>query len=122
MLLSLGVGVFEVVVEPHRRAILDALRERDRSVSELVPLLQLAQPTVSKHLKALREAGLVTVRPEAQRRYYRLRPEPLRELDELAPAVSARPGRTDWTHSGCTSTRQAAAGRARTPGHEEEIR
>ncbi|WP_344805283.1 ArsR/SmtB family transcription factor [Microlunatus ginsengisoli] len=77
----MSAGVFEVVVEPHRRIILDALRERDRSVGDLVGLLGLAQPTVSKHLKALREAGLVTVRPQAQRRYYRLRPEPLRELD-----------------------------------------
>ena len=76
-----AAGVFEVVVEPHRRVILDALRESDRSVGDLVDLLRLAQPTVSKHLKALREAGLVTVRPEAQRRYYQLRPEPLQELD-----------------------------------------
>ena len=68
-------------MEPHRRAILDALREGDRSVSELVPMLQLAQPTVSKHLKALRERRPATVRPQAQRRYYRLRSEPLRELD-----------------------------------------
>ena len=83
--------MFEVVVEPHRRAILDALRERDRSVSELVPLLRLAQPTVSKHLKALREAGLVSVRPEAQRRYYQLRAEPLQELDEWL-----RPYRRAW--------------------------
>jgi DNA-binding transcriptional ArsR family regulator len=87
----MDAAVFEVVVEPHRRAILDALREGDRSVSELVPMLQLAQPTVSKHLKALREAGLVTVRPQAQRRYYRLRSEPLRELDTWL-----RPYREAW--------------------------
>ena len=78
--------LFEVVAEPHRRQILDALREGDRSVTELVDLLGLAQPTVSKHLKTLREAQLVVVRPEAQRRWYRLAPEPLRELDHwLAP-------------------------------------
>jgi len=74
-------SLFEVVAEPHRRRILDALRDGDRSVTDLVGLLGLAQPTVSKHLKTLREAQLVVVRPEAQRRWYRLAPEPLRELD-----------------------------------------
>ena len=73
--------VLEVVAEPHRRQILDALRVRDRAVNELVEMLGLAQPTVSKHLKTLRDADLVVVRPEAQRRWYTLRPEPLRELD-----------------------------------------
>jgi DNA-binding transcriptional ArsR family regulator len=90
------VSLFEVVVEPHRRVILDALRERDRSVGDLVELLQLAQPTVSKHLKALREAGLVTVRPEAQRRWYQLRSEPLKELDAwLEPYRHTWAGRLD---------------------------
>jgi DNA-binding transcriptional ArsR family regulator len=77
----MGLSLFEVVAEPHRRRILDALRDEDRSVTDLVDLLGLAQPTVSKHLKMLREADLVVVRPEAQRRWYRLRAEPLRELD-----------------------------------------
>lgn len=78
--------LFEVVAEPNRRRILDELRTADRSVNELVAALGIAQPTVSKHLRSLREAGLVVVRPEAQRRFYRLQPEPLRELDEwLAP-------------------------------------
>src|SRR5690349_2015648 len=90
------VSLFEVVVEPNRRVILDALRERDHSVGDLVELLQLAQPTVSKHLKALREAGLVTVRPEAQRRWYRLRAEPLQELDAwLEPYRRTWSGRLD---------------------------
>ena len=75
-------SLFEVVAEPHRRRILEALRDGDRSVSDLVELVGLAQPTVSKHLKTLREAELVVVRPEAQRRWYRLRPEPLHELDQ----------------------------------------
>jgi DNA-binding transcriptional ArsR family regulator len=83
--------LFEVVVEPNRRRILDALREGDRSVGDLVDLLDIAQPTVSKHLKALREAGLVVVRPDAQRRWYQLRPEPLRELDAWI-----EPYRTAW--------------------------
>ena len=74
-------SLFEVVAEPHRRQILDALRDGDRSVTELVDLLGLAQPTVSKHLRTLRQAHLVVVRPEAQRRWYRLSPEPLRVLD-----------------------------------------
>ena len=73
--------LFDVVAEPHRRRLLDLLRDGDRLVGGLVQDLGLAQPTVSKHLKALREAGLVTVLPDANRRWYRLRPGPLRELD-----------------------------------------
>jgi len=77
---------FEVVAEPTRRSILDLLRDGERPVGDLVARLQLSQPLVSKHLRVLREAGLVEVRPDAQRRLYRLRPEPLAELDEwLAP-------------------------------------
>jgi DNA-binding transcriptional ArsR family regulator len=92
----MAVDMFEVVVEPHRRRILDVLREGDRSVSDLVDQLDIAQPTVSKHLKALREAGLVVVRPEAQRRWYHLRPEPLRELDAwIEPYRTAWAGRLD---------------------------
>ncbi len=75
-------SLFEIVAEPHRRQILDALRVRDRAVHELVELLGLAQPTVSKHLKTLRDADLVVVRPDAQRRWYGLRSDPLRELDD----------------------------------------
>jgi DNA-binding transcriptional ArsR family regulator len=79
-------SAFEVLAEPHRRLILDLLRERERPVGELVRRLSLAQPTVSKHLKLLRECGLVEVRTDAQRRLYRLRPEPLVEIDAwLAP-------------------------------------
>jgi len=77
---------FEVVAEPTRRRILDLLRERSRPVGELVELFGLSQPLVSKHLRVLRDAGLVRVRPDAQRRWYELRPEPLLELDAwLAP-------------------------------------
>ncbi|MFI6480561.1 ArsR/SmtB family transcription factor [Nonomuraea sp. NPDC050663] len=74
-------STFEVLAEPRRREILDLLRGRERLVGELAVHLSLAQPTVSKHLKALREAGLVEVRHDAQRRWYRLRPEPLAEID-----------------------------------------
>jgi DNA-binding transcriptional ArsR family regulator len=79
-------ATFEVLAEPARRRILELLRQRDRPVGELVDRLDLSQPGVSKHLRVLREAGLVRVRPEGQRRVYGLRAEPLRELDAwLAP-------------------------------------
>lgn len=74
--------MFEVLAEPHRRRILDLLRERERPVGDLVTALGISQPAVSKHLRVLREAGLVDVRPDAQRRIYRLRPEPLADLDD----------------------------------------
>jgi DNA-binding transcriptional ArsR family regulator len=77
---------FGVLADPRRRQILDLLRSRDRVVGELVDQLGLSQPGVSKHLRILREAGLVTVRHDAQRRWYGLRPEPLTEIDDwLAP-------------------------------------
>ena len=77
---------FGVLAEEHRRSILDLLRDSEHSVGELVGVLGLSQPAVSKHLRVLRDAGLVTARSDAQRRLYRLRPEPLREIDEwLAP-------------------------------------
>lgn len=72
---------FDVLAEPTRRRILDLLRERPRLVGELTAELGLTQPGTSKHLRALRAAGLVRVRPEAQRRWYELCPEPLREID-----------------------------------------
>jgi DNA-binding transcriptional ArsR family regulator len=74
--------MFELVAEPARRRILDLLRERAHTVGELVKLVGLSQPGVSKHLRVLREAGLVSVRRDAQRRWYELEPEPLAELDE----------------------------------------
>jgi DNA-binding transcriptional ArsR family regulator len=77
---------FAVVADPTRRRILDLLREGERPVGELVERLAMSQPAVSKHLRVLRDAGLVAVRTDAQRRMYRLRSEPLVELDEwLAP-------------------------------------
>jgi DNA-binding transcriptional ArsR family regulator len=74
-------SAFEVLAEPTRRRILDLLRDGERSVGELVDRLTLSQPGVSKHLRVLRDAGLVQVRIEAQRRWYGLRPEPLTEID-----------------------------------------
>jgi DNA-binding transcriptional ArsR family regulator len=77
---------FEVLAEPNRRRILDLLRTGERPVGDLVADLGLSQPAVSKHLRVLRDADLVRVRTDAQRRLYRVSPGPLRELDEwLAP-------------------------------------
>jgi DNA-binding transcriptional ArsR family regulator len=73
---------FEVLAEPNRRRILDVLRGAERPVGDLVDELAISQPAVSKHLRVLRDAGLVEVRIDAQRRLYRVRPEPLRDLDE----------------------------------------
>jgi DNA-binding transcriptional ArsR family regulator len=79
-------ATFEVLAEPNRRHILDLLRDAERPVGDLVEALSVSQPAVSKHLRVLRDAGLVEVRRDAQRRIYRLRIEPLRDLDEwLAP-------------------------------------
>jgi DNA-binding transcriptional ArsR family regulator len=77
---------FDVLAEPNRRRILDMLLEGERPVGELVAQLQLSQPAVSKHLRVLREAGLVEARGEAQRRLYRVQPGPLKAIDDwLAP-------------------------------------
>ncbi len=80
------MSVFEIVAEPHRRRILDLLGGGEQPVGDLAQELELSQPAVSKHLRILREAGLVEVRGEAQRRLYSVRPEPLRAIDEwLSP-------------------------------------
>lgn len=108
-----AAATIEVLAEPTRRRILDELRQGERPVQALVHRVGLTQPAVSKHLRVLRDAGLVAVRPDGQRRLYRLRPEPLMELDEwlepyrqlwresldklerhLADDGRARPGRT----------------------------
>jgi DNA-binding transcriptional ArsR family regulator len=76
------IAPFEVLAEPNRRRILDLLRIAERPVGDLVDQLEVSQPAVSKHLRVLREAGLVEVRSDAQRRMYRIRSEPLRAIDE----------------------------------------
>lgn len=76
-----GMSAYGALAEPHRRQILDLLREGERPAGELVERLALSQPGVSKHLKVLREAGLVTVRADGKRRLYALRAEPLAEVD-----------------------------------------
>jgi DNA-binding transcriptional ArsR family regulator len=90
------MDVLEVLAEPNRRRILDLLRDGERPVGDLVGALDIAQPTVSKHLRVLRDAGLVEARADAQLRLYRVRPEPLRELDEwLAPYRAMWAGHLD---------------------------
>jgi|HubBroStandDraft_5_1064220.scaffolds.fasta_scaffold650241_1 DNA-binding transcriptional ArsR family regulator len=84
----------EVIAEPTRRLILDQLRSGENSVQVLVQRLAISQPAVSKHLRVLREAGLVASRPDGQRRLYSLRPEPLMELDDWL-----EPYRLMWRNS-----------------------
>jgi DNA-binding transcriptional ArsR family regulator len=74
-------SVFEIIAEPNRRAILSLLVSSQQSVGEIERQLRMSQPTVSKHLRVLREAGFVESTVDAQRRLYRLKPEPLQELD-----------------------------------------
>jgi DNA-binding transcriptional ArsR family regulator len=87
---------FEVLAEPTRRRILDLLLERARPVGELVDVLDLSQPGVSKHLRVLREGGFVAVRRDAQRRIYEISPAPLAEVDQwLEPYRRLWAGRLD---------------------------
>jgi DNA-binding transcriptional ArsR family regulator len=74
-------STWTALADPHRRAAIALLRAKPRTVNELVQALGLTQPGTSKHLRVLREAGLVRVRPEAQRRVYEIDPRPLAELD-----------------------------------------
>ncbi len=79
-------SAFAIIAEPSRRAILSLLAVSERSVGDLETALQLPQPSISKHLRVLREAGLVEATVDAQRRLYRVRPEPLQEIEAwLAP-------------------------------------
>jgi DNA-binding transcriptional ArsR family regulator len=75
-------SAFEVLVEPNRRAILGLLATSERSVGEIEKQLRMPQPTVSKHLRVLRDAGFVEAQVDAQRRLYRIKPEPLKEVDK----------------------------------------
>lgn len=90
------MSVFDVLADASRRRILELLRERERPVGELVSALGMSQPAVSRHLRVLREEGVVDVRVDAQRRLYRLRPGSLRELDAwLEPYRLLWSGRLD---------------------------
>jgi DNA-binding transcriptional ArsR family regulator len=88
-----SITVLDAIAEPTRRRILEALRTTECSVGDLVEIVGMHQPGVSRHLKVLRDAGLVTVRRDAQRRMYRLRPEPLMELDAWL-----EPYRVEWSN------------------------
>jgi DNA-binding transcriptional ArsR family regulator len=83
---------FEAIAEPNRRRLLDLLRAGERPAGDLVEATGLSQPGVSKHLKLLREAGLVSMRPDGQRRLYRLEPRNLAQLDDWL-----RPFRQFWS-------------------------
>jgi len=110
-------SAFAIVAEPNRRALLGLLATSERSVGELGRHLRMPQPSVSKHLRVLREAGFVEARVDAQRRVYRLRPEPLRELDSwLAPFRRFWSARVDALerHLDRLETRPAPKRRART--------
>ncbi|PXY22554.1 ArsR/SmtB family transcription factor [Prauserella muralis] len=109
------MDVFEAVAEPSRRALLDALAEGERSAGELVATLpQLTQPAVSRHLRVLREVGLVEVRPDAQRRIYALRPDGLVEIDRWIGRY-----RRYWArHLDAISEHLAAAQSREEPGGE----
>ena len=76
------LAALQVLAEPRRLAILDLLRDGERPVGDLVHRLGVSQPAVSKHLRVLKDAGLVEARADAQRRLYRIRPQPLAELDD----------------------------------------
>lgn len=86
------MSTYAALADPSRRRILDLLRRRDRSVSDLVEGIGLSQPGVSKHLRVLREAGLVHVRKDGRTRWYSLRPQPLAELDRWL-----EPYRVHWS-------------------------
>jgi DNA-binding transcriptional ArsR family regulator len=76
------MSAYTALAEPHRRQILDLLRRGERPAGELVQMLELSQPGVSKHLKVLKDAGLVSVRPDGKRRLYALRPDALADVAE----------------------------------------
>ena len=96
MYVPMATTTFEVLAEPTRRRIVELLLERSRAVGELVDLLGISQPGVSKHLRVLRDGRFVAVRRDAQRRFYELRAEPLAELDEwLEPYRRLWAGRLD---------------------------
>jgi len=111
---------FDVLAEPTRRRILDDVRDRERCVGELVDRLELSQPAVSKHLRVLREAGLVEVRQDAQRRLYRLRPEPLAEIDSwLEPYRRLWNDRLDALERHLDALARAETHPGKTPDKEE---
>jgi DNA-binding transcriptional ArsR family regulator len=105
-------SVFETIAEPHRRAILSLLAASEQSVGEIEATLRLPQPTVSKHLRVLRDAGFVEATVDAQRRLYRLRPQPLQEVDAwLAPFRDFWSAHVDALERHLDRMAQAASGK-----------
>jgi DNA-binding transcriptional ArsR family regulator len=117
-------SAFEIIAEPHRRAILDLLMSSRQSVGQIERRLRMPQPMVSKHLRVLREGGFVESTTDAQRRLYRLRPEPFQQLDQwLIPfrrlwsahldALQRHLDRMDEPASSKTKTRRGRRGPGR---------
>lgn len=106
--------MFEVLAEPHRRLILDLLREQEQAVGDLVSALGISQPGVSKHLRVLREVGLVDVRDDGRRRMYRLNGYPLKPIHDWVKSYeqswSERFGRLDAVLAELTETEQGDGG------------
>ena len=124
-------SVFEIIAEPNRRAILSLLVSSQQSVGEIERQLRMPQPTVSKHLRVLREAGFVESTVDAQRRLYRLKPEPLQELDAwLAPfrrfwsahvdALERHLDRMEQIDQLATPTKSKTRSRRRGPNRERD--
>src|ERR1051325_4375269 len=120
-------SVFEIIAEPNRRAILSLLISSEQTVGEIERQLRMPQPTVSKHLRVLREAGFVESTVDGQRRLYRLKPEPLQEVDAwLAPFrrfwsahIDALERHLDRMEES-TPTKRKTAGRRRSPKRGRE--
>jgi DNA-binding transcriptional ArsR family regulator len=107
-------STFAIIAEPSRRAILGLLAASERSVGDIEEELRLSQPSVSKHLRILREAGFVESRVDAQRRLYRIRPEPLMEIDAwLAPFRRFWSSHIDALERHLDRTNQAPRGKDR---------
>jgi DNA-binding transcriptional ArsR family regulator len=122
-------SVFEIIAEPNRRAILSLLVSSEQSVGEIERQLRMPQPTVSKHLRVLREAGFVESTVDAQRRFYRLKPAPFQELDAwLAQFRRFWSGHVDaleryldrMEHHPSTPTKEKAERRNRGPNRESK--
>src|SRR5947208_5577658 len=125
-------SVFEIIAEPNRRAILSLLVSSQQTVGEIERQLGMPQPTVSKHLRVLRDAGFVESRVDAQRRLYRLKPEPLQEVDEWldqfrrfwsahVDALERHLDRMDeFPHGSSTPTKNKIRRRRRGPNRERD--
>ena len=120
-------SIFEIIAEPSRRAILSLLVSSQRSVGEIERQLRMPQPTVSKHLRVLREAGFVESTVDAQRRLYRLKPEPLQKVDAwLAPFRRFWSAHLDTLErhldrtGQSTPTKRKAGRRRRTPNRQRD--